>query len=52
MNIDNATLINGGTMILAISGLALAMGQKGTFFVLAAAGLTAYGVVLYRKFRK
>ena len=52
MNIDNAMLINGGTMILAIGGLALAMGQKAVFFILATVGLTAYGIVLYRRFKR
>jgi len=45
-------LINGGTMILAIGGLALAMGQKAVFFILATVGLAAYGIVLYRRFKR
>jgi hypothetical protein len=52
MNIDNAMLINGGTMLLAIGGLALAMGQRAIFFILAAAGLAAYAVVLLRRFKR
>lgn len=52
MNIDNAMLINGGTVLLAIGGLALAMGQKAVFFILAPVGLTAYAIVLYRRFKR
>lgn len=52
MHIDNTMLINGGTMLLAIGGLALAMGQRAIFFILAAAGLAAYAVVLLRRFKR
>jgi hypothetical protein len=50
--IENSTFINVGTMALALCGLSLATGQKAFFFLFAAAGLTAYAIVLVRTLKK